>query len=36
MAYPQWTNKPFNFADFRRAARFVNSLTNGTVLSRTP
>jgi hypothetical protein len=35
VAYPEWANKPFNFADFRRAARFVNSLTNGTVLSQT-
>lgn len=35
MAYPEWADKPFNFADFSRAARFANSLTNGTVLSRT-
>jgi hypothetical protein len=35
VAYPEWADKPFNFADFSRAARFVNSLTNGTVLSRT-
>jgi hypothetical protein len=35
VAYPEWADKPFNFADFRRAARFVNSLTNGTVLSHT-
>jgi len=34
VAYPEWADKPFNFADFRRAARFVNSLTNGRVLSR--
>ncbi len=34
VAYPEWAEKPFNFADFRRAARFVNALTNGTVLSR--
>ena len=27
--YPEWAQKPFNFADFRRAARFVNSLSNG-------
>jgi hypothetical protein len=33
VAYPEWADKPFNFADFSRAARFVNSLTNGTVLS---
>jgi hypothetical protein len=35
VAYPEWANKPFNFADFRRAARFVNALTNGSVLSKT-
>jgi hypothetical protein len=35
VAYPEWADKPFNFADFSRAARFVNSLTNGTVLSST-
>jgi hypothetical protein len=34
VAYPEWTNKPFNFGNFRRAARFVNSLTNGKVLSK--
>ena len=33
VAYPEWANKPFNFGDFRRAARFVNSLTNGKILS---
>ncbi len=36
VAYPQWTDKPFNFGDFSRGARFVNSLTNGTILSSTP
>ena len=35
VAYPQWSNKPFGFANFLRAARFVNSLFNGDVLSRT-
>jgi len=35
VAYPQWANKPFNFGDFRRGARFVNSLTNGKLLSKT-
>ena len=35
VAYPQWANKPFNFGDFRRGARFANSLTNGDVLSTT-
>jgi hypothetical protein len=34
VAYPQWADKPFNFGDFRRAVRFVNSLDNGTVLAR--
>lgn len=34
VAYPEWADKPFNFADFSRAARFANSLTNGKVLSR--
>jgi formylglycine-generating enzyme required for sulfatase activity len=34
VAYPQWADKPFNFANFSRAARFANSLTNGKVLSR--
>ncbi len=36
VAYPEWAEKPFAFTDFRRAARFVNSLTNGDVLSKTP
>jgi formylglycine-generating enzyme required for sulfatase activity len=36
VAFPEWTDKPFNFGDFSRAARFANSLTNGTVLSSTP
>ena len=35
VAYPEWANKPFNFGDFSRAARFVNSLDNGTILSQT-
>lgn len=34
VAYPQWANKPFGFATFLRAARFVNSLFNGSVRSR--
>src|SRR5262249_34869025 len=34
-AYPEWADKPYGFAtSFVRAARFVNSLTNGKVLSR--
>ena len=35
VAYPEWADKPFNFGSFRRGARFVNSLTNGKVLSKT-
>ena len=35
VAFPEWADKPFNFGDFRRGARFANSLTNGTVLSKT-
>ena len=35
VAYPEWTDKPFGFVNFLRAARFVNSLFNGDVLSRT-
>ena len=34
VAYPQWADKPFGFINFPRAARFVNSLVNGEVLSR--
>lgn len=33
VASPEWEDKPYGFADFLRAARFVNSLTNGRVLS---
>ncbi len=36
VAYPQWATKPYGFATFLRAARFVNSLTSGRVLSRRP
>jgi hypothetical protein len=35
VAYPEWADKPFNFGNFRRGARFANSLTNGTVLTKT-
>ena len=35
IAYPEWANKPFNFGDFSRASRFVNSMNNGKVLSKT-
>jgi hypothetical protein len=34
IAYPQWADKPYGFATFLRAARFVNALTNGKVLSK--
>jgi formylglycine-generating enzyme required for sulfatase activity len=36
VAYPEWADKPFNFGSFSRGARFVNSLFNGKVLSKTP
>ena len=32
VASAAWAQKPFNFADFTRAARFINSLQNGKVL----
>ena len=35
VAYPEWADKPFGFANFTVAARFANSLTNGKVLSKT-
>jgi Killing trait len=31
VAYPEWRNKPYGFANFLRAARFANSLDNGNV-----
>ncbi|SEN19833.1 hypothetical protein [Actinacidiphila rubida] len=34
VAYPEWTDKPYGFADFLRAARFANSLYNGRVESK--
>ncbi len=34
VADPTWEHKPFNFADFPRAARFANSLFNGEILSQ--
>jgi hypothetical protein len=36
VAYPEWADKPFNFTDFTRSARFVNSLFNGKILSKVP
>ena len=35
VAFPEWADKPFAFGDFSRAARFVNSMNNGKVLSKT-
>jgi len=32
---PGWANRPYNSADFARAARFINSLQNGKVLAKT-
>lgn len=34
VASPEWADKPYGFANFLRAARFVNSLYNGRVFSR--
>ena len=34
LAFPQWADKPYGFADFLRAARFDNSLYNGRLLSK--
>jgi sugar lactone lactonase YvrE len=31
---PGWANRPYNQADFSRAARFINSLQNGELLSK--
>ena len=36
VAYPEWADKPYGFANFLRTARFANSLTNGRVLSKQP
>ncbi len=33
VASPQWADKPYNVADFTRAARLANSLDNGHLLS---
>ena len=33
VASPGWANRPYNSADFTRAARFINSLNNGRLLS---
>lgn len=34
VAYPQWADKPYGFADFLRAARFANSLYNGRLIAK--
>ncbi len=34
VASPEWADKPYGFANFLRAARFVNSLYNGRLLSK--
>jgi hypothetical protein len=34
VASPEWADKPYGFANFPRAARFVNSLYNGRLLSK--
>jgi hypothetical protein len=34
VAAPEWADKPYGFANFLRAARFVNSLYNGRLLSK--
>ncbi|GAA1228653.1 hypothetical protein GCM10009665_18870 [Kitasatospora nipponensis] len=34
VAYPQWADKPYGFADFLKAARFVNALYNGRLISK--
>lgn len=34
IAHPRWADKPYGFASFLRAARFVNSLQNGRLLSK--
>ena len=34
VAFPEWKDKPYGFADFPRAARFANSLVNGKLLDK--
>jgi hypothetical protein len=36
LAAKEWGDKPYGFANFLRSARFVNSLSNGKVISRRP
>jgi hypothetical protein len=35
LASPEWADKPYGFANFLRAARFVNSLYNGRLVAKT-
>jgi streptogramin lyase len=34
VASPEWANKPYNVADFTRAARLTNSITNGRIIKK--
>jgi hypothetical protein len=34
VAFPAWADKPYGFANFLRAARFVNSLFNGRLIAK--
>jgi hypothetical protein len=34
VSYPDWSDKPYSFANFVQAARFANSLQNGRLLSK--
>lgn len=34
VASPEWADKPYGFANFLRAVRFVNSLYNGRILTK--
>ena len=34
IAYPEWADKPYGFANFLRTARFANSVTNGKLISK--
>ncbi len=34
LAFPEWADKPYGFANFLRAARFDNSLYNGRLLAK--
>src|SRR4051794_342393 len=34
LAYPEWADKPYGFANFLRSARFANALFNGRLISK--